>query len=426
MMKKPLILISVFCLIIACNRYPDPSYELLKNYSFQYQNIQGQRFLAGEWVNDSISFMAFNYAGTEREQIKVVFEVIKGGGSVTSSETFTNSYGIAATKWQLGSTSTDQVLRAKSYDMTDKYLTSTDLVAYGFRTGEWDKWSGDPDGQMMGMVADTVNKVTLMVTNNTVFRPGNRYYLWEPLTDPLVANARTINIDRNDIIYVSTWTGELAKSTDHGESWKSCTKPYPDRPYFIYISVSNDNYLWVFDFDHPTKFSGDGGVTWTEAGGGISSIGYGDVFRLKDGSLLIHGSNCCSLNRSFDNGKTWTAVATPGYSIKLYVNDQDEIFIVTQEESGISIFRSADNAATFNRVHTVYPEWGTSMENTFSKWGSLYYVIIPGYGILKSADLVHYEDYYLNSNLRNLFIDHNGVMIGKDMDFHTVYYLKNQ
>jgi hypothetical protein len=425
-MKRLFILISVFSLIIACDRFPDPSYELIINYSFAYQNQQGQRFFAGEWVNDSVSFIAVNSASTDREQVKVVFEVIKGGGSVTIAETFTNSYGIATTKWQLGITSTDQVLRARSYDMSGKYLSSTDLLAYGFRTGEWDKWSGDPDGQMMGMVADTVNKVTLMVTNNTVYKPGDRYYLWEALTDPLLAESRTINIDRNGVIYVTTWTGAVVKSTDHGKSWESCTKPYPDRPYYIYFSVSNDNYLWAFDSEHPTKFSGDGGMTWTEAGGGISSIGSGDVFRLLDGSLLIHGSNCCSLNRSFDNGLTWTPIPTPGYSIKLYVNENDEIFIVTQEESGISIYRSTDYGATFSKVHNVSPEWGTSMENTFNKWGSLYYVLIPGFGILKSADLTHYENFYLNSNLRNLFIDHNGVMIGKDNDFHTVYYLKSR
>ena len=422
----PAILISVFCLIIACDRFPDPSYELLKNYTFTYQNQPGQRFFAGEWVNDSVSFMAFNYASTEREKIKVLFEVTKGDGSVTSTETFTNNNGVAVTKWQLGYTSTEQVLRAKSYDMSGKYLTSTDLVEYGFITGKWNKWTGDPDGLMMGMVADTVNKVTLMVTNNTVYKPGDRYYLWEALTDPLLAESRTINIDRNGVIYVTTWTGAIVKSTDHGKSWEPCTKPYPDRPYYIYLSVSNDNYIWAFDSDHPTKFSGDGGANWTEAGGEISSIGYGDVFRLKDGSLLIHGSNCCSLHRSSDNGTTWKSIPTPGYSIKLFVDENDEIFIVTQEETGFSIFRSTDNGATFNRVHTVYPEWSTSMNNTFSKWGSFYYVLIPGYGILKSTDLIHFEDYYRNSNLMDLFIDHKGLLIGKDRDLHTVYYMKNQ
>ena len=409
-----------------CDRFPDPSSELLENYSFIYQNQQGQRFFAGEWVNDSVSISAYNYAAETREPVKILFEVIKGDGSVTKTEAVTDIYGFATTKWQLGFGSTEQILRAKSYNMSGKYLTSTDLVAYGFIAGEWNKWSGTPDGGMAGMVADTVNKVTLMVNNNSVFKPGERYYMWQEVSDPLLVSSRTINIDGNGVIYVTTWTGELVKSSDHGQTWKACTKPYPDRPYYFYFSVSNDNWLWAFDFDHPTRYSGDGGETWHNAGGGIESIGWGDVFRLKDGSLIIHGSDCCSLNRSFDNGLTWTSIPTPGYSLKVYVNEKDEIFIVTQVEGGISIYISTDYGDTFSTVHTVFPQWGTSMLNTFSKWGSFYYVLIPGYGILKSPDLIHYEDYYLNSDLLDLFIDQNGVMIAKAQDYHTVYYMKNE
>jgi len=65
------------------------------------------------------------------------------------------------------------------------------------------------------------------------------------------------------------------------------------------------------------------------------------------------------------------------------------------------------------------------MENTFNKWGNFYYIIIPGYGILKSSDLIHYEVYWHNTDLRNLFIDYNGVLIAKDWDWKTVYYRKN-
>jgi hypothetical protein len=425
MMKRLLFLSLAFCLFLDCDRVPDPSIEFLKNYSFIYQNEQGQRFFAGEWVNDSVSILANNYAAEGREPVKVLFEVIKGAGSVTKTEVVTNINGIASTKWQLGTGSTEQILRAKSYDMSGKYLTSSDLRAYGFRTGEWNKWSGTPDGGMAGMIADTVNKVTLMVNSNSVYKPGDRYYMWNEVTDPLLVSSRTISMDGNGVIYVTTWNGDLVKSSDHGQTWKTCTKPYPDRPYYFFFSVANDNWLWAFYFDHHTRYSSDGGETWTDAGGGIESIGYGDVFRLEDGSLIIHGSNCCSLNRSFDNGLSWTSIPSPGYSLKLYVNEKDEIFIVTQVDTGIAIYRSTDNGASFSPVHTVFPEWGTAMYNTFNKWRSFYYVLIPGYGILKSPDLIHYEDYYLNSDLLDLFIDQNGVMVAKAQDFHTVYYMKN-
>jgi hypothetical protein len=64
------------------------------------------------------------------------------------------------------------------------------------------------------------------------------------------------------------------------------------------------------------------------------------------------------------------------------------------------------------------------MDNIFNKWGKTYYILIPGYGILKSDDLEHYEIYWINNELDNLFIDHNGVLIAKDWNNNTVYYLK--
>jgi hypothetical protein len=423
-MKRLVLLIFLFCFLLACDRYPDPAFISLKEYYFSFQNTQGKKFLSGELVDDTIKFYASNNLTSLADHILVKYEVVKGGGSVTVSETYTNNNGIAATNWKLGTESFEQKLRANTYDLSGKYLSSSYLYAYGFRSDTWDTLTWDPDGYMTGMVADTVNKVTFIVTNGMLYKQGVRYYLWDPVIDPVMISPRTLNIDRKGVIYVTTWDGTLLKSIDHGESWKTCTKPYPDRPYYISISISNDNNVWVFDFDHPTRFSKDGGTTWINAGSELSSKGFGDVFRLKDGSLLFHGSNCCSLNRSFDDGLTWTPIVTPGYSIKLYVNDKDEIFIVTQED-GITIYKSTDFGGTFNRVYNINPEWGTSMDNTFTKWGNHYFILIPGYGILKSSDLANYEVYWKNSNLRNLFIDHNGVLIAKDQDWKTVYYRKN-
>ena len=397
----------------------------LSNYSFYFQTSQGLEFLAGEWVGDSIGFRSVNNIDPINDTVKVIFEIAKGSGNITLQSANTDKNGLIYTKWKLGTGSFKQILRAKTYDLSGKYLTSTDLVEYGFRNDEWDTCSFFPDANMLGMVADTVNKFTLMINSNQIYKQGERYYLWEPVNNPALVSPRTINMDRNRVIYVTTWSGELVKSTDHGVSWETCTKPFPDRPYYIYIDVSNDNYVWVFAWDHPTRFSKDGGITWNDAGSDLSSFGYGNIFRLKDGSLLFHGSNCCSLNRSFDNGLTWTKIATPGYSIKLFVDNKDEIFIVTQE-NGITIYKSTDYCSTFTSVTRVSPEWGTSdNDNIFSKWNNFYYILIPGWGILKSADLTHYEEFWHNSNLRDLFIDHNGVLIAKDWNMNTVYYRKN-
>lgn len=427
-MRGTFLLISALFIILSCDRYPDPSNTILKDYSFSFQAVQNNKFFQGDWVGDSIIFKAYNNRSQVLDSIKVDFDVITGGGTITVQSAYTDNLGEVSLKWQLGSASFEQKLRAKTYDLSGKFLSSTYLVEYAFKNDGWDPYTNDPDGNMTGLVADTVNKVTYMVSGGTLYKQGEKYFNWHAVTDPVVISPRTINIDRNGVIYISTSTGELAKSTDHGLSWKSCTKPYPDRPYYIYVYVSNDNYVWVFAWEHKTRYSGDGGITWKDIDplSGMTAEGFGDIFRLKDGSLLYHGSNCCNMNRSFDNGLTWIKINTPGYSNKMYVNDKDEIFICTQD-GGITIYKSTDYGLNFTRLYSAYPLWGTSMENTFNKWGKTYYILIPGFGVIKSTDLSNpdaYSIFYSNSDLFNLFIDQNGVLIAITLNKHTVYYYK--
>jgi hypothetical protein len=426
-MRRTVLLFAIVCFALSCDRYPDPSVKSVKNYSFSFQINPGQKYFAGEWVSDSVKFYAVDSNNPLKDSIKVLFEVVKGGGNVTIPSTSTDKNGFSYTGWKLGSGSFEQKLRAKTFDTSGNYLTSTDLIEYGFRNDAWDTCSFSPDSYIMGMVADTVNRFTLMITNNQIFRQGERYYLWEPVNDPLLISPRTLMMDNNGVIYVSTWTGELVKSSDHGVSWKTCTKPFPDRPYYIYPYISNDNYVWAFAWDHPTKFSKDGGMTWTDiaALSGLTSGGIGDIFRLKDGSLLLRGSDCCNMYRSFDDGFTWTIIKTPDYLLKLFVNEKDEIFIVSQGSGIILIYKSTDYGVSYSPLYAVAPQFVTEMGNIFNKWGNFYYILLPGFGILKSSDLSTYEVYWTNNNLNNLFIDHNGVLIAKDWNYNTVYYRKN-
>ena len=426
-MKNPVLLIAVFCITISCVRYPDPEVKLVKNYSFGFMTQGGQKFLSGEWINDSITFYGNDNNNAQKDSVKVLFEVVKGGGTVTVPSAYTNKSGYVTTKWKLGTQSFEQELRAITYDTSGNYLTSTNLMEYGFRENAWDTCTFSPDGNIMEMFADTINKFTLMITNNQIYSEGEKYYLWLPVNDPLLVLPRTLMMDKNGVIYVSTWNGELVKSSDHGRSWEACTKPFPDRPYYFYPYISNDNYVWAFAWDHPIKYSKDAGVSWIDLpeGNPIIAGGFGDVFRLKDGSLLYHGSGCCSLNRSFDNGLTWTKIVTPGYSIKIFVNDKDEFFLVSQGPGTLVIYKSTDYGASFSSMYSVSPEFVTDMEHTFIKRGQFYYILLPGFGILKSFDLISYNIYWINNNLNNLFIDHNGVMIAKDWNMNTVYYRKN-
>ncbi|MCX6254445.1 MAG: sialidase family protein [Bacteroidia bacterium] len=426
-MNRPVLLIAIFCVTLSCDRYPDPEVKLLRNYSFSFQTNQGDRFFAGEWVSDSIRFRAVNNNAPLKDSIKVLFEVAKGGGQATVLSAYTNKDGYAYTGWKLGQGSFEQILRAKAYDLSGNYLNSSDLVAYGFRTNEWDTLQNAMEYNISGMVADTVNRITFIVSGGRLYRQGERYYIWNEVTGQYLSSLRTIYIDRNRAIYITTGNGDLIKSTDHGESWQLCTRPYLQINFYLNVSITRDNFIWVSTYNLPIKYSKDSGQTWNELGSDISTHGIGDVFRLSDGSLVLHGADCCSLFRSVDEGLTWTRIETPGSTNKVFVNDKDEIFVNAQP---FTLYKSTDYGATFKYVYAASPEWGSSIDNIFYKVNNFYYILAPGWGILKSADLTHYEIYWINSNLRDLFIDHNGVLLAKYWNWeapyqNTVYYRKN-
>jgi hypothetical protein len=424
-MRNLIFVLSLTCFLISCDSYPDPSFEPLKRYNFFFDELPELRFFAGEWVNDSVTFRVFNYYHPLMDSFQVRFEVTKGGGLITDSFAYTNNQGFAYTSWKLGTKSFEQSLTANVYDLSGNYLNSVNLVAYGFRSDQWDACTFSPDAGISEVLADTIRNFTLMISGAKLYRQGERYFMWNEVSDPLMVFPRTIHMDSNGIIFVSTWEGELLRSDDHGVSWNRCTKPYADNSYYINTYLANDNTIWVHKFEYPVRFSNDGGISWTDAGSSMTNQGFGDIFRLSDGSLLYHSGACCSLLRSFDNGQTWSKVNAPENSIELFVNDQNEIFIIAQVNKGLRIYRSTDLGITYSSVSFVMTSFGTSMQNTFIKWREFYYIIIPGYGIMKSYDLQKFTTYWNNNDITNLFVDHNGVLIAKDWHTGPVYYRRN-
>lgn len=418
-----ILLVTLMTLLSGCAE--DPAIRITEQYNFGFSNSQDQKVFAGESIDVLFWFNAPVNEGIPVDQVKVVFEAVSGGGTLSVADVLISSGGNAETTWTLGNESFRQALKATVYDLSGRLLASSGLTAYGFRQGNWDAISASPETQMNDMAADTVNDVTFMTTSNKLYRQGSRYYIWEEVKHPLFdypERPRTIEIDRNGVFYVSTWGGNIIRSLDHGNSWEVCTKPWPDRSHYIQICVSNDNRLWVVTDGVPVRYSDDRGVTWNDAGAGMSEYRVADIFRLTDGTLFKHGLDCCSLAKSVDDGQTWIRVPTPGFSQKLYVTDRDEILICCDQGQSEFIYISTNGGATFTNVCAVAPAFGTSMQNTFLRRGTDYYVTIPGYGIMKSRDLRLYEDFWLNQDIDNLFIDHNGVMIATQLGSNQAWY----
>jgi hypothetical protein len=94
------------------------------------------------------------------------------------------------------------------------------------------------------------------------------------------------------------------------------------------------------------------------------------------------------------------------------------------------IYKSTDYGVSWSFVFSTMPDWISSFYNIFNQAGNFYYIKAPGWGILKSSDLVHFDEYWLNKNLRELFIDHNGVLLATYWTWQPpyerkVYYRKN-
>jgi hypothetical protein len=395
--------------------------ESLENCYFKLESLSGSKAFAGESIDVKISSWLHYGSISTSDTFKVIFSITKGGGSLSADSASIGFGGEANIKWKLGTASFDQSLIAKIYNTSGKFLTSSSLSVYGFRADKWDCYAEAPDNRITGVIADTVNKLTMMVAYDKAYRQGERYYSWEMIDGMSENPCRSIVIDGNGIIFIYNLQGRIWKSTDHGQSWITVESPYSEEVNNFTMYASNDNYLWCSQLGHPVKYSGDAGNTWTEAGSGLSSYVHGDIFRLKDGSILFRGSECCNLIKTNDYGETWSKIETPGPLIKLYVNEMDDIIISTQEE-GNSIYISSDMGLTFQLVKRVP---GATYSNMFVKWDNIYYVLIPGYGILKTHNLVNYDIYWLNSEITNLFIDHNGVLIAPDNGSIRVCYRKN-
>lgn len=425
-MKRILLMISsILALSVSCDRFPDPGYEYIENDQFYFSQPPQTVFLAGETVSDSITFNARSTINGRVKEFSVEFDVVAGGGTVTNASAVTDSSGNVYTGWKLGTESFQQKLRARVFDQSGYYLSSSYLTVYGFRNNAWDTCSFSPDGAINSLVSDRAAGVTFMISGGKVYKQGANYYSWDRVKALSTFSAFEIDIDAGNIIYLTTWQGEMLKSIDHGVTWNMCTKPYPEDSYYVYTTISNDNSIWAFKWDYPTRISSDGGMTWRDAGGPISAEGPGEAYRMADGSIFFHGGNCCSLFRSTDNGATWYHIATPGYSTKVFSDGIKNIYIVTQE-TGISFYKSEDFGATFKKIHSVYPNWGTTRKHKMFQFiNGWYWILVPGYGIVRTADLVNFKDYWINNNLTDLFIDNNGVIIAKDWDNKTVYYRKN-
>jgi hypothetical protein len=406
--------------LTSCEKYPDPSIQNLINYSYSTGG-SNQRAFSGNFLKDSITLFisgdAANSSGFE-----IHYDVLKGGGSVDQNIVLTELFQSARVKWKLGDLPGEQILKTSIYLKTGRFLGSLNSFSYGFKHHVWQPVTTNPELKISDMVNDTLNHLTIISSDNQLYKQGANYFDWTPLESFQSQWISSVEIDKNGIIYVAKWNGELLKSIDHGDNWIKCNKPIPSYSSYYYLKVTPDGTIWVSSWDYPLRFSKDGGVTWTITNLPINQPS-STIFRLSDGSILLL-SNSTQLFRSDDDGMSWTNLNVAGYPMNLYVTEKDEVIIITQEE-GFSIRRSVDRGDHFARVYNILHYGAGVMGHGIYKKRDVYYILIEGKGIITTFDFQNFMSLWNSNEIFDMFIDHQGTIITTEFHSAKAYYYSN-
>lgn len=413
--------------IMSCN-FSDPSIETLANYNFSYYN-NNPVSVGGEYLKDSIYVQVYSYVTPNNMSgFSVEFKVKKGGGKVDQQVVKTNKNGKAATRWKLGSDSFTQTVTAKVTDPNGNVFPESQIIAHGILYNAWNEIDYSPLNQLSDMASDTITHQSWMISISKVYKRGSNFLDWQLINESKLNGAREIEIDKNGIIYIGTWYGELVKSTDHGQTWIKCTNPIPNRPYYFYFWITRDGDLWATHYERGLWHSKDGGMTWSNPVNVSGTNFYmNGAFRLKNGWLLSMGDPTgvkSAIMKSEDDGETWSALFTPTYPYCYFVTDNDDIIVCTQGMSA-GIHKSTDLGKTYKLVHSVPVTFGTgSMQTYVQKFGSDYFMAIPGFGVLRTSNFDQFETLLNEPNINGLYIDHTGsiALMGWHNKLNTSFY----
>jgi len=423
-MRFNLFYLTGLLFILSCNNFDGPFYETIESYTFNKIG-DAQKTNANNYFSDSIGIaINKNLPDNSTQGFSARFTVISGGGSLDDNDMQIIN-GTAKTRWKSGSISTEQKVRIDIYDKKNNFLNKITIVAFAFRKEIWDTIPSNSGLNISDVLADTIRNKTFAIINGNIYLQKENYYTWELQTIG-IENAFSMHIDVTGKIYISTWNGLIYKSTDGGINWNLCTKPITNHIYYYYMNVSNNGYLWASspDYSHGLRCSRDGGNTWT-----VDTIGLiynelmGDIYKLSNGDMLFHSLNTM-LYKSTDDGKTWQVMDCPPYSTKLFVDEKEEMIIFNQE-NGVSIHKSTDFGKTFRKVYSVWPEYGTIMSKIIQKKGNYYYILIPGYGIIRTLDFEKFETFSPNTKIVYLYLTHDGVLIARGLDNNTIYFYRD-
>ena len=181
-------------------------------------------------------------------------------------------------------------------------------------------------------------------------------------------------------------TGELLKSTDHGESWAliyEFSKPvnaiYADDFGNIFVTVTYDR--WAYEGTGELHKSSDGGETFRKVLDIESGVPLRWNIASRDGTMFVSeygfkgvGNNARRIYRSFDFGETWETIFEPEpiynfHHHKTLVTDDGIVYQSTGDYYNSKIIRSLDNGYSWDTMVYGLNPTSAVVFDTYILWG---------------------------------------------------------
>ena len=237
-----------------------------------------------------------------------------GDGNLLSGTTFMTT--TITTEWEKLNTGFNYIIRDIEFPGTDNNST-------GFAAGESVTYNGD------GIVIRT-------------YDGGDT---WEELWTGVDQGLEAMSFPSEWTGYVGGWNQYFAKTEDSGSTWTQQT-PIPDA--YIYTGIEfKDEWNGVVTAQTGTGMAvyttNDGGSTWVE-GTGLAAIPYKLTYVEGDTYFLV--TNAGQIQKSTDNGATWTTVfTTPGNELLVGISFNDSMNGIATADS--DVYRTTDGGVTW-------------------------------------------------------------------------------
>lgn len=406
-MKKIIFSLFVSIFLVSCEKYPEPSNEVLEYFYFYIlgnnQTGKGGEYLVQD-IGAQIDFNSIVPAGNKGFRLEI--EVSDGNGSVDDTSVTADETGKMSTRWKLGNDKNDQILSCRILDASDKVYKEFTINATAFLT---DKLNTIKSGFLVGiqdMVSDTVNHRSMMLSWGNLYVNNGDFYSWKQADYPPV-QISGIEINSKQELFAAGYNGELLRSIDWGNNWYSLGKVIPGDNYAFDLSISDDDYIWVTKWGYGVYCSKDNGLTWTKDTVGLDDQeALGRVFCFSDTSHVALSQSRSVVLKTDDDGISWSPINSPQFLSTIYVTNDNAL--ITQASGGFILYKSTDSGENYKKVFQPAVAIITTSSHCYDKFKEDYYVLAPGGGVWKTKDFEDFEQLMTFNLQRNLFIDHKG------------------